>query len=562
MEAPQSTLEEGEYTRGLEGNGGDINTKGTQFQESQPGEGEIFFAIIARRLTSFLTGNAYINTSVKKGGVPGFSACIEHTSAITQLVSEAKKGRKDLPVAWFDLANAYGSIPHQLIYTALRHYHVDGHIQKIIITNLNGIRLRFTVGDQLTRWQKLEMEIVTGCTVPVVLFIIGMNLLINAAQRETRGPKTESGIYLPSSRGFMDDLTLTTTTQVQARWMLTVLTDVASWGKMKAAKSRSLVIKKGQTTERFKLYVQNEEIPSIVTSPIKRLGKWTNLAVDALRATTVEALEKITSRHLRKWLGVSPNFTSIGLYGKSNKLQLPLSSLVEEFETAKVRLLLTLRDSPDEFIREAGDHTRTSRKCLGTESVSQAENALKHKDIVGVTAVGRENTGARKVVLWSRSDQKERRVIIQSEVRRAEVNARQANAVEIGAQGAWITWNTADKKLTWGDIWKYEPFRFSFLLKSVYDQLPSPANLCRWGLTADPKCSLCDRVGPLEHVLSSCTTALTQGRYRWRHDLVLRELIDWLEKERKKEHGNYPRHGHIAFVKSGETKKTQKPIKA
>ena len=44
--------------------------------------------------------------------------------------------------------------------------------------------------------------------------------------------------------------------------------------------------------------------------------------------------------------------------------------------------------------------------------------------------------------------------------------------------------------------------------------------------------------------------------------MVLRELADWLEKERKEEHGNYPRQGHIAFVKSGETKKTQKPTKA
>ncbi|XP_052223957.1 uncharacterized protein LOC127839609 [Dreissena polymorpha] len=514
-------------------------------------EGKIFFAILARRLTSFLTGNAYINTS---------------------LISEAKKGRKDLTVVWLDFANAYGSIPHQLIYTALRHYHVDGHIQKIITRYRDGIKLRLTVGDQLTRWQKLEKGIVTGCTVSVVLFIMGMNLLINAAQRETRGPKTESGIYLPSSRGFMDDLTMTTTTHVQARWMLTALTDVASWGRMKfkAAKSRSLVIKKGQTTERFKLYVQNEEIPSIVTSPIKCLGKWFDASLQdrdnvknlkqqveeglkkidrcglpgkfkawlyqhallprliwplmlyEVPSTTVEALERITSRHLRKWLGVPPSFTSIGLYGKSNKLQLPLSSLVEEFKTAKARLVLTLRDSPDEFIREAGIQTRTSRKWSATESVSKAENTLKHKDIVGVTAVGREGIGARNVVLWSRSDQKERRAMIQSEVKRAEENARQARAVGMGAQGAWTTWNTADRKLTWGDIWKYEPFRFSFLL----------------------------------------STALTQGRYRWRHDLVLRELADWLEKERKKEHGNHPRHGHIAFVKSGETVKTQKPTKA
>ncbi|XP_052238637.1 uncharacterized protein LOC127849934 [Dreissena polymorpha] len=435
---------------------------------------------------------------------------------------------------------------------------------------------------EAVRWQKLEKGIVNGCTVSVVLFIIGMNLLINAAQRETRGLKTESEIYPPSSRGLMDDLTLTTTKHVQARWMLTALTDVTSWGRMKfkAAQSRSLAIKKGQETERCKLYVQKEEIPSIVTSPIKCMGKWFDASIqdrDNIKkleqqvgkglkqidrcglpgkfkawlyqhpllprliwplmlyevswSTTVEALERTTSRHLRKATSYR-------------------SSLLEEFKSAKARLVLTLRDFPDELIREAGIQTRTSRKWSAIESVSQAENALKHKYIVGVTAVGSEGIGARKVVLWSRSDQKERRAMIQSAVRTAEENARQARAVEMGAQGAWATWETADRKLTWGDIWKYEPFRCSFLLRSVYDLLPSPANLCRWGLTEDPKYSLYDRVGTLKHVLSSCTTALTQGKYRWRHDLVLRELADWLEKERQKEIGNYPRHGHIALVKS------------
>ena len=67
----------------------------------------------------------------------------------------------------------------------------------------------------------------------------------------TRDERPESGICLPSSRGFMDDLTLTTATHVQARWMLAALTDVALWARMKfkAVKSRSLVIKKGQTRE-------------------------------------------------------------------------------------------------------------------------------------------------------------------------------------------------------------------------------------------------------------------------------------------------------------------------
>jgi len=58
--------------------------------------------------------------------------------------------------------------------------------------------------------------------------------------------------------------------------------------------------------------------------------------------------------------------------------------------------LLTLRDSPDEQIWEAGIVTRTGRKWSATETVSQAESSLMHKDIVGVTAVGRQGIGATK----------------------------------------------------------------------------------------------------------------------------------------------------------------------
>jgi hypothetical protein len=73
-----------------------------------------------------------------------------------------------------------------------------------------------------------------------------------------------------------------------------------------------------------------------------------------------------------------------------------------------------------------------------------------------MTAVGRQGIGATETLLWSQAAQNERRAMIQSEVRRTEENRRQARAVEMGAQGAWTTWDTIDRKLTWEDIWKYE----------------------------------------------------------------------------------------------------------
>ena len=566
-------------------------------------EGKIFNAILAKRLTRYITENKYLDISVQKGGVPGFSGCLEHISAITQLIREARVNQGELSVVWLDMANAYGSIPHKLIEKALNHYHVPESVTSMIIGYLCGTQIRFRVADKVTRWQPLEKGIVTGCTISVVLFVMGFNLIVEAVKQETRGPKTASGIRLPSNRGFMDDLTLTTVSPIQSRWMLATLDELVTWARMqfKAKKSRCLVIRKGKVTNRFALHVQGVAIPSLMECPIKCLGKWFDSTLkdkgnvqsikDQLRqglllidktclpgkfkcwlyqygllprllwpltlyeitTSVVEGLERTINRSIRRWLGLPPSFTSIGLYGRSNQLQLPLSSFVEEFKVAKARLVVTLKESKDDFIRKAGIETRTGRKWSASQAVSLAESRLAHSDIVGNLAVGRQGLGMQKSVSWKGASAKERRGLIQAEVRAMEEEDRKAKAVQLGSQGAWTAWVTEKRVLKWSDMWKYEPIRISFLLRSVYNTLPSPANLYQWKLREDPNCILCGRKGTMAHILSSCTVSLSQGRYRWRHDTVLRQLSHYLEKERSKvrkvDKNNLI---YIQFVKGGE----------
>ena len=61
-----------------------------------------------------------------------------------------------------------------------------------------------------------------------------------------------------------------------------------------------------------------------------------------------------------------------------------------------------------------------------------------------------------------------------------------------------------------------------FILRSVYDVLPTLTNLHKWRPTETPDCTLRRARGTLHHVLSSCAIALSQGRYTWRHNNVLR----------------------------------------
>lgn len=110
----------------------------------------------------------------------------------------------------------------------------------------------------------------TGCTISPILFIMGMNLIISAVSTKLRGPKTAAGCQQPVIKAFMDDLTVTTPTHVQSRWVLAELDHMAAWTKMvfKPKKSRNLVTQKGKTMGRFQLLVQGEVITNIQGNPI------------------------------------------------------------------------------------------------------------------------------------------------------------------------------------------------------------------------------------------------------------------------------------------------------
>lgn len=63
--------------------------------------------------------NKYVDTSVQKGSIPGFSGCLEHTGVLNQLIWEAKESKGNLQTVWLKLVNAYRSIPHGLINAAI-----------------------------------------------------------------------------------------------------------------------------------------------------------------------------------------------------------------------------------------------------------------------------------------------------------------------------------------------------------------------------------------------------------------------------------------------------------
>ena len=203
------------------------------------------------------------------------------------------------------------------------------------------------------------------------------------------------------------------------------------------------------------------------------------LQIYEVSLTKVEIMEQLISKFiLKKWLGVPNSITNVALYSSSTKLKLPTLSLVEEYKLGKARLFQMLHDSCDPLVKNAQPSVITGRKWKAKIAVENAELALRMKEIIGTVANGKAGLGLHPQRWWSKESTANRRKMVLEEIHHLEEVRHFAIAVGQRKQGAWTKWeNAKDRAVTWRDLKHMEPKKLSFLIKAVYDVLPTPVNL-------------------------------------------------------------------------------------
>ncbi|KAI8485265.1 hypothetical protein Bbelb_370120 [Branchiostoma belcheri] len=444
-------------------------------------EGKLFFTVLAKRLPSYLISNNLIDTEIQKAGIPGFPGCTEHASTIWNQIQLARSRKEDLHVVWLDLANAYGSIPHKVIQYALEFFWVPKEVKQMVHNYFSDFKLSISTRSYTTGWQKVEKGIAMGCSISPLLFIMGFEVLLVGAKQVVGGVKAPTGERMPALRAFMDDVTS--------------------------------ILRTAPCTKRL----------------LQRLEELTGWAVDLI--------DRKANSYFRRWLGVPRCLSTVALFGR-NKLNLPLTSIAEEFKLDKVRLSLELEGSQDASVRAANRGVNTGRKWSVKDTIEKAVSRLKHKDLVGAVQVGRTGLGwGESTQRWRSANPRERRQLVTQEVRRMEEEGRMVTAVGQSQQGAWLNWDgVVERRLT---------CQVEFLSESSVWRPPHPSN--------EESCQLCGVAqADLKHILSGCKTALQQGRYTWRHNKVLRQLAVKLEEVRNESSRTSSSFQSIQFVKEGQ----------
>ena len=82
-------------------------------------------------MTRFVINNGYINKSIQKTGIPGFSGCTEHTTMLWDRIKTAQnKKSAESQVIRFDLENSDGSV--RLLEKAMEFFWIPEVIKNLI----------------------------------------------------------------------------------------------------------------------------------------------------------------------------------------------------------------------------------------------------------------------------------------------------------------------------------------------------------------------------------------------------------------------------------------------
>ena len=102
-------------------------------------EGRIYWSVYQKKMSDYFIDNVYIDTRVQKSFLEKMAGCVEHASMNWEMLNDAKKRRKQICGIFLDLANAYGSVSHNMIQFALAWYHVPKEMAEMLYNYYEGV---------------------------------------------------------------------------------------------------------------------------------------------------------------------------------------------------------------------------------------------------------------------------------------------------------------------------------------------------------------------------------------------------------------------------------------
>ena len=201
---------------------------------------------MVERTAEFLSSTGTVDSTTQKAFLKGISGCIEHTQIMHELLANARNKKRTVHITYFDLADAFGSVEHSLIYHPMEMSHIPSTVirYKKLYSNLG-----YVYGPAWNSQPfKFRRGVFQGDPWSPILFLLAFNPII----QDLKAQENRFGYYFNGQHvitlPYADDFCLITLNQrTHQRLINSILEKTQSMNlTLKPSKCRSISISQGQ----------------------------------------------------------------------------------------------------------------------------------------------------------------------------------------------------------------------------------------------------------------------------------------------------------------------------
>lgn len=526
----------------------------------QPALYKVFSSIYRDRVQAFLTSNRYLNMNIQKGFVGGVEGVLEHTALLDYIMRSAKRRQLSLYAVLFDLRNAFGEIRHNLIRASLKYHHMPEEFVDLFNSIYCDFNISVACNNTITVPIHVQRGVLQGDPSSPLLFNICFNSLIKVLD----SPNFKKLGFIWGNKAsqstnwlqYADDAALIARDQKAAQGLANLFDSWCSWAQMEIRLDKcnsfamikrnsvycqilpTISINAGkipptQIGESFRYLgrifdfdLKGELEKNDIVNKLTKLLQITtelkirpqtklkifdrfitsqisfSLRVCNFTATWIsETLDPLCIKSIRLWIEAPiSSCVTEWLISPMSKCGMSIPSLKNRFERLNLSKRAALKSSPNENIRYLWEDT--SVKNVNSDSLLLSNSTFDAQKILSKT-------------------QKEEAVLHLTGL------PYQGKSIKI------LTENLSVKTISnWSKMTNSLPgFLFNFTRKAIQSQLPTLANLARWGRASSNLCPLCSAVQSNKHVLSNCSHPDALLRFTNRHNKILDLLASWFSSK-------------------------------
>ncbi|XP_067132582.1 uncharacterized protein [Centruroides vittatus] len=267
--------------------------------------GKLYTACLANRLLKWCEQNDRLSPAQK--GFVHYEGCQDHNYILQTTIQDARRQRKSCHIAWLDLCNAFGSIPHETLWRSLEWIGLHHNSIDIIKTLYTGGSTRVRTNSGYLPPIPILSGVRQGCPISPILFNIALEVGIRMTSDLNNGYELYGNKF--NILAYADDVTLISDTEQGLADQLQKMETWANWAgvRFNPAKCASLSVDgKAHTTSKERFRIQGEYIPSLGPGEVySHLGVPTGFATGWTSPKLIDSilndLDKLHNSKLAPW---------------------------------------------------------------------------------------------------------------------------------------------------------------------------------------------------------------------------------------------------------------------